>query len=309
MSIIRIFVNYSNLLFIAAIVLGFYLPQAAPVAAFLLLPALMITLTVTLLRIPGGFFNKPKTLLSGALWGNLMNYLVLGNLIILGSIFFIRDEKFWTGLVLLAAVPPAVVILPLSEKMRADKMLTLAGFTGTYLGALILIPLIGIAFLKYIPIHFDKLIILAVTLIVLPLGLSRIAVDRNWDIVIERHEGIIVDGCFFVVFYALVANNTNVIRQWPLEITFVSVIAVTSVFLVSITLAMINRFYKVSHSTISSLLLFGTMKNYGLAGGIALYIFNPDAAVPALIFSMVMFLNALWLKFRARNNSRTPELA
>ncbi len=39
-------------------------------------------------------------------------------------------------------------------------MLTLAGFAGTYLGALILTPLIGVAFLKFIPIHYDKLIIL-----------------------------------------------------------------------------------------------------------------------------------------------------
>ncbi len=157
MSVIRIFASFSNLLFVLAILLGLYLPQAAPVASVLILPALMITLTVTLLRFPGGFFNKPRKLLSGALWGNLMNYLVLGNLIILGSIFLIRDEKFWIGLVLIAAVPPAVAILPLSEKLHGDKMLTLAGFAGTYLGALILTPLIGVAFLKFIPIHYDKL--------------------------------------------------------------------------------------------------------------------------------------------------------
>jgi len=306
MSMTGIFANFSNLLFIAAIFLGLFLPQAAQGSSMLILPALMITLTVTLLRFPGGFFNKPKTLLSGALWGNLMSYLVLGNLIILGSIFLIRDEKFWTGLVLIAAVPPAVAILPLSEKMRGDKMQTLAGFTGAYLGALILVPLIGAAFLKYIPIHYDKLIIPAVTLIVLPLGLSRIAVDRNWDVVIERYEGIILDGCFFVVFYALVSNNASLIRKLPLEIIFISVLAFAVVLLVSVTLALIGRFYKVSPSTISSLLLLGTMKNYGLAGGIALYIFNPEAAVPALIFSMVMFLNTIFLKFRVRNSSRPP---
>ena len=212
MSTIKIFTKLSNLLFVAAILLGLFLPQVAPVAFVLILPALMITLTVTLLRFPPGFFNKPRTLLTGALWGNLMSYLVLGNLIILGSIFLIRDEKLWIGLVLIAAVPPAVVILPLSEKLQGDKMLTLTGFAGTYLGALILIPLIGAAFLKFIPIHYDKLIILAVTLIGLPLILSRIAVDRNWDTWIERYEGNISDGCFFVLFYALAAHNRHLIK-------------------------------------------------------------------------------------------------
>jgi len=307
MSMIKIFAKFSNLLFIAAIVLGLFLPQAAPVAFVLILPALMITLTVTLLRFPGGFFNNPRELLAGALWGNLMNYLVLGNLIILGSIFLIRDEKFWIGLILIAAVPPAVAILPLSEKLQADRMLTLAGFAGTYLGALILTPLIGVAFIKFIPIHYDKLIILAATLIALPLLLSHIAVDRNWDTVIERYEGTISDGCFFVVFYVMAANNSLLIRQWPMDIVLISLLAFATVFLTTLGLVFIGRFYKISHPTISSLLLLGTMKNYGLAGGIALYIFNNEAAVPALIFSVFMFLNSIWLKFRSRKN--TPSQA
>lgn len=304
MSIIKIIAALPHLLFIAAIVLGLYLPQAAPVAYVLIVPALMIILTVTLLRYPGGFFKNPRALLSGALWGNLMSYLVLGNLIILGSIFLIRDEKFWTGLVLIAAVPPAVAILPLSEKIQGDKMLTLAGFAGTYVGALILTPLIGVAFLKYIPIHYTKLIILAVALILLPLILSRLAVDRDWEARIHPYEGMISDGCFFVVFYALAASNAQLIRQWPVDVLFIAILAVAVIILVTITLLLIRRFYKISPSTISSLLLLGTMKNYGMAGGMALYLFNPEAAVPALIFAVVMFVNMIGLKFSARNNTR-----
>ena len=312
MSTIKIFTKLSNLLFVAAILLGLFLPQAAPVAFVLILPALMITLTVTLLRFPPGFFKKPRILLTGALWGNLMSYLVLGNLIILGSIFLIRDENLWIGLVLIAAVPPAVVILSLSEKLQGDKMLTLTGFAGTYLGALILIPLIGVAFFKFIPIHYDKLIILAVILIGLPLILSRIAVDRNWDMWIERYEGNISDGCFFVLFYVLAAYNRHLIGQWNSEIILIAILAFATIFLITLALLLISRFYKIPHSTVSSFLLLGTMKNYGLAGGIALYVFNNEAAAPALIFSVFMFLNSIWLQLRARNyapssaSERTP---
>lgn len=306
MSMIKIFATFSNLLFVAAILLGLYLPQAAQAASILILPALMVTLTVALIRFPGGFFKEPRILLSGALWGNLMSYLVLGNLIILGSIFLISDEKLWIGMVLIAAVPPAVVILPLSERLQGNKMLTLTGFAGAYLGALILTPLIGAAFLKLIPIGYDKLMILVVTLIVLPLILSRIAVDRNWDTRIGRHEGTISDGCFFVIFYALTANNANFINRWSPDIILISALALVAIFLVTLSLVLIGRFYKVSHSTISSLLLLGTMKNYGLAGGMALYIFNNEAAVPALIFAVFMFLNVIWLKFRTRNHALSP---
>lgn len=301
--ILTIFATFSNLLFVAAVLLGIYLPVAAPVASFLVLPALMVMMTATLLRYPAGFFKKPKTLLSGAIWGNVMNYLVLGNLIILGSIFLIRDEKLWIGLVLIAAVPPAVAILSLSEKMQGDKTLTLAGFAGAYVGALILVPLIGGAFLKFIPIHYDKLVILAVALIVVPLCLSRIAVDRNWDARIDRYEGLISDVCFFIIFYALAAGNAQLIRLWPLDIGLICILAFITIVLITALLLMIGRFYKISRATISSLLLLGTMKNYGLAGGIALYIFNNEAALPALVFSVFMFLNTIWLKFRARSQA------
>ncbi len=307
MAILKVIGTLSNLLFALSIILGLYLPQAGPLACLLVLPALMVTHTVTLLRFPGGFFNQPRSLITGALWGNLMNYLILGNLIITGSIFLIRDEKFWIGLVLIAAVPSAVAVVSLGKKLRADQMLTLSGFAGTYLGAIILTPLIGAAFLKYIPIHYDKLIILAATLVLLPLILSRIAVDRNWDHWIKRHEGSISDACFCVVFYALAAHNAHLIRQWPAEITFMALIAFATVFLTTLILVFISLFYKVSRSTVSSLLLLGTMKNCGLAGGIAIYLFNNEAAVPALIFSVFMFLNTIWLKYRALYlDSRRP---
>lgn len=302
MSVVKIFASFPNFLFVLAVVPGVCLPQVAPLVSLFVLPALMIVQTLTLLRFPGGFFNEPKNLVPGALWGNLMNYLILGNLIILGSIFLIQDEKLWIGLVLVAAVPPAVAVLPLGMKLRADKMLTLAGFAGAYAGAIILMPLIGIAFLKFIPVHYDKLIILFFILIVLPLILSRIAVDRNWDSRIMRHHSTISNVCFFIVFYALAASNSNLIREWPLEIILISVLAFSVIFLISVVLVLIGWFYKISPPKITSLMLLGTMKNYGLAGGVAMYVFSHEAALPALIFSVFMFAQVIVMKVIARKD-------
>ena len=302
MSVVKIFASFPNLLFILAVVPGVYLPQALPVLSFLVVPALMIAQTLTLLRFPGGFFNEPRKLIPGALWGNLMNYLIFGNLIILGSIFLIQDEKLWIGLVLVAAVPPAVAVLPLGMKLKADRLLTLAGIAGTYAGAIILMPLIGIAFLKFIPVHYDKLLILFFTLVVLPLLLSRIAVDRNWDSRIMQHHGTISNVCFFIVFYALAASNSSLIREWPVEIILISVLAFSVIFLISLVLMLIGWFYKISPPKITSLMLLGTMKNYGLAGGVALFIFSHEAALPALIFSVFMFSQVVVMKVIARKD-------
>jgi BASS family bile acid:Na+ symporter len=296
----------SPLLYIVAIAIGLYLPQAARWAALLVLPALTIALTVALLRFPGGFFKNPRALLPGALWGNLMSYLILGNLILLDGIFLIRHENFWIGLVMIAAVPSALAVLPLSKKLRADQRLTLNGFAGTYLGALILIPLLGAAFLRYCPVPCEKLVILAAALILLPLLLSRVAVDRNWDEWIHRREGAISDGCFFIVFYAVAAGNARLIRQGPLELIFILALAFATILLITVALLLVGRFFKLPRSRVSSLLLLGTMKNYGLAAGISLYVFNNEVAVPALIFSVFLFLNALWLRFWFRKSISKP---
>lgn len=306
MPFVRILATFSNLLFACAILLGLFLPQAAPATFILILPAMTLILTITLLRFPPGFFREPKKLLPGALLGNLMNYLILGNLIILGSIFLIRDEKFWIGLVLIAAVPPAVAILPLSDKLQGNRLLTFAGFAGTYLAALILSPLIGVAFLKFIPVSYDKLIVLFLSLIGLPLIISRIAVDRNWAPVIERHEGPITDVCFFIIFYTLAAHNTQWVKQWSMDILLISLVAVVPILFISFALWLTGKLYKVSRHNISSLLLLGTMKNYGLAGGIALYVFSHEAALPALIFSIFMFIFSMGLTFKMQYLSVPP---
>ncbi len=308
MSLIKNLAASSNLLFVAAVILGIFLPQAKPLIFVLILPALTILLTVTLLRFPRGFFRHLRKLVPSILLGNLMNYLLLGNVIILGSIFLIRDEKIWIGMILVAAVPSAVHILSLGEKMRADKPLTFAGLAGTYMAAIILIPLIGLAFLKYIPISYEKLIVLVLALVVLPLIFSRIAVDRNWDAAIEKRAGLVTEVCFFIIFYAVASANAQLIKGWPVELLFICAVAILSIVPFVITFFFIHKLHKVPDHALISLLLLGTMKNYGLAGAIALYVFHNETALPALIFATFMFFYSIGLKFMA-HRFPAPETA
>ena len=139
MARIKFLFSRSHILFLLAIGIGILLPQAAEIASVLTLPALTVILTITLLRFPRGFFRRPGPLLSGAIWGNVMNYLVLGNLIIMASIFLIREEGFWVGMVLIAAAPPATTIIQLGNILRIDKQSMFSGVAiGTYLGAILI---------------------------------------------------------------------------------------------------------------------------------------------------------------------------
>lgn len=301
MARIKYYFSRPIILFLLAGLTGLILPQGAQIGTALILPALTIILTITLLRMPRGFFRHPGPLVFPAIWGNIMNYLILGNFIIWPSIFLIRDENLWIGMVLIAAVPPAVSIMPLSKLFQVEPKASYAGLAGAYLGAILIAPLIGIGFLKYIPLNYPGIILLVLELIVLPLALSRIAVDRDWDKVIGPYKEIINDWCFFIVFYALAANSRYLIFRRPLDMLFIAVIAAASTFLLGYAIKKICALYGVPEEKMISLLLLGTLKNYALAGGIALVVFNKQAALPAIVFIIFMFLYELWLKTRMKN--------
>lgn len=291
----------SNIIFLAAIFFGIVLPQAAIVGVALTLPALTIILTITPLKIPRGFFRRPGHLVPSAIRGIVMSYLFLGNLIIFTGIFFNLDIYFWIGMVLIAAAPPAIAIIPLSNLFKADAILSITGLAGAYLGALLIAPLIVLGFVKDIPLNYWGLILLVVELILLPLAVSRIAVEKEWDKIIEPHEGRIIDICFFVVFYTITASNKDMLVDWSSDLSSVVILAFAIIFLAALIIVKAGGFFHTAKNKITSLLLLGTMKNYALAGGIALVIFDRQAALPALIFAMVNFIYVNWLKYKKRN--------
>ncbi|MDP3097247.1 MAG: hypothetical protein Q8M86_04815, partial [Syntrophales bacterium] len=60
-----------------------------------------------------------------------------------------------------------------------------------------------------------------------------------------------------------------------------------------------SRFH-LPRETRTSLVLLGTLKNQGMAGGIALTMFSQEAALPAAVSTIVMIVYIIWLDFRKR---------
>ncbi len=55
-----------------------------------------------------------------------------------------------------------------------------------------------------------------------------------------------------------------------------------------------------------SLVLLGTIKNYGLASGLAIAFFNKQTALPAAVSSIFMFVHIIWLIFSVKLHAKTP---
>jgi bile acid:Na+ symporter, BASS family len=290
----------SNMIFLLALICGMFLPQGFLIGNALIFPALIVILTITLLRFPRGFFRRPGPLLSASIQGNVMNYLVLGNFIILASVFLIHKQELWIGMILIAAVPPSLEIITLGHLSHIEKHSVFTSLAGAYLGALLIIPLIGLGFFKYMPLNYWNIILIVLGLILLPLTLSRLIIEKEWDKMIDPYEVTIIDCCYFAIFYTITASSGNVLADWSDDLSFIALTAFLSIFFFAFVIRKIGLYFHVNESKITSLLLMGTMKDCGLAGGIALILFNREVALPALIFAVFTLIHINWLKYKIK---------
>ena len=291
----------SNIIFLIALLCGMLFPQGLLAGKILILPALTIIITITLLRFPRGFFRHIGSLLYSSMQGNIMNYLFLGNFIILTGAFLINKQELWVGMVLVAAMPLSLEIIIMGDLLRIDKNYVFTSVAGTYLGTLLFVPLVGFCFFKYIHLNYWNVIVLILCLIILPLLLSRIAIEKEWDKTINKYDDMIMDYSSFIVFYAITANSRSFLMNWSTDLLLIASIAFFSTFVFYFIIRRIGYYFHAEDSRINSFILPGTMKECGLAGGIAITVFSPEVAIPSLISAIFTLIYMNWLKFRFRH--------
>ena len=302
MTLLKSLLRNRNLIFLLALAAGLAFPAVTPVTRHLVLPALALAMILSTMEIGSDLFRKPRALLFPAFLGIIMSYIILGNVIIGLAAFMIRDETIWTGFILLAAVPPAVAVIPFSGFLKGDGPLSLVGTLGAYMGGLAIMPLIAIGLLR--SATFDPLQLLMVTLelIVLPLCVSRVLIREGWRERIAPYRGTVTNWSFFVVLYTLVGLNRDIILGRPLTLLPIVAISIFTMFGLGFLIDWIGSRLHLPRETRTSLVLLGTLKNQGMAGGIALIMFSQEAALPAAVSTMVMILYIIWLDFRKQWN-------
>jgi len=294
----------SNIIFFLALLCGFLLPQGFRVSNLLILPALIVIITITLLRFPRGFFRHLRSIFYSSLQGNIMNYLVLGNFIILSGAYFVHKQELWIGIVLVAAMPSSLEIITLGNLLRVEKNYIFTSLAGTYLGTLMIAPLVGFCFLKYIHLNYWNIILLILGLICLPLLFSRMIIEKEWDKRIESYEAATMDFSYFIVFYTITANSRNFLLHGSFDLLFISLIAFASTFLFYFMIRKIGFYLHEEENKINFFILLGTMKDCGLAGAIALIVFSPESATPSVIFAFFTFIYMNWIKYKTRHITR-----
>jgi BASS family bile acid:Na+ symporter len=293
--------NNRNFIFLLAITFGLVLPQAAEWTKILMMPALALVMMLATINVPNDYFLNPRAIIKPSFAGILMTYVILSGAILLLSALLIGDHDLWIGFVLIAAVPPAVAVIPFTAILEGNVSSTLSGTVASYLAALLIMPLM---FWIFIGTGFDdpyKLVRIMLLLIVLPLVLSRIIIYFNWQDRFAPVRGLLTDWGFFIVLYSIIGVNRDLIFSQPLSILPIAGVVFATTFVLGWAIQKTCVLFKVDKKNIISLILQGTLKNQGIAGGLAIALFEKEVALPSAVYSIFMILYIMWLDWRKSN--------
>ena len=287
-----------NFIFFLAIGLGLLLPGPSDWTKLLMMPALALVMTLATVNVPNDYFLNPRAAVMPSVMGILMTYGLLGGVILAASALLIDDRNLWIGFVLIAAVPPAVAVIPFTAILDGNVSYTLSGTVAAYLAALVVMPFL---FWLFIGTGFAdpwKLVRIMLLLIVLPLILSRVILFLSWQDRITPVRGLITDCGFFIVLYSMIGVNRDLIFSKPLVLLPVVGVVWAATFVLGFAIEKIGAIFKVNQKNRISLVLLGTLKNQGIAGGLAIVLFEKEAALPSAVYSIFMILYIMWLDLR-----------
>lgn len=277
-----------------------------PVAAWTepaVLPALALIMTLSATNITSRDFTSLKNMPRPILTSLLLNYVVMGGITLLMAWWLIDDNDLWTGFVVLAAVPPAVAVVPFSYVLGGDTLFSLIGMTGAYLAALVILPTAMALFLGVGFFDPVKLLLILGELILIPIIFSRILLFTRLNQRIDRWRGTIVNWSFFITLFTIVGLNRQAFFGEFDVLLRIAIIAVVISFVLGEVIEQITKVLHLRHETSISLILMGTLKNYGLASGILLTLFSERAAIPASVCTVFGILRLVWLGFHFRKTT------
>jgi bile acid:Na+ symporter, BASS family len=289
-----------DFILILSVCCGLLIGKGATWTKPLVLPALAVVMTLSTLGVRRDTFGSGRGLWLPALSGLLLNYVMLGGVLLGLSHVIISEAAIRDGFVLLVAVPPAIAVIPFTDILEGNTGFSLLATVVCYLGALVITPLIALGLLGTGFVEPWLLILVIVELILAPLIVSRILLWTSLARRLEPVKGAITNWSFFVVMYTIVGLNREMFLHRPLALVPVAVIAVASTFVLGALIERVGRLMRIDRPTLTSMVLLGTLKNYGIAGGLALTLFSQKTALPATVSSVFMIVYIIWLDFKKR---------
>ena len=264
-------IQNSTSVLILSVLLGLVLPGPAGATEALVTPALMVMMAFSLTEVDLGRDIKSSASLKRGFLGIIINYGLLSGLILLLS-YSLPDESLRHGFVIMAAVPPAVAVLPMTRILKGDMSLSFAGEILSYLASLLLMPLIIYLFVHQTGISPIYLLQISIVLILIPALASRLVRMLPINPVLPINLG------FFLVTYTVIGLNQGALWTDGWSVAWISI---ARTFAVGLAVFILARSAGLKSSQAISLTLLGSFKNLGLAAAVSLLLVGPAAGLPA----------------------------
>ncbi|MBN1152555.1 MAG: hypothetical protein JXA58_05025 [Dehalococcoidia bacterium] len=292
MSLLR---NNSFIL-VLALVAGIVIGHGAAYTRALTTPLLAVIMTLSLVGVSSDVFKGGLKLLKPGGLALLLNYGLLAAAFIALSFLFIDDPHIRAGFVLIAAVPPAVAVIPFTYKLGGDVPFTLVGSVAGHLAAFVLTPLITVLVLGSSLVEPRQLVLALLQLIAIPFVVSRVVRMSSRVVTwLDRYRGTLINWGFFVVVYTIIGLNRAAFFGFSPELLAVLLVSALCTFGIAFSTYGVSRLIGVPASTRVSYTIMAAWKNYGLAGAIALLYFGEAAALPAAVTTAFAIANFIVL--------------
>jgi len=242
-----------------------------------------MTLALTEIRLEGLRFRRELRAFSAAFF---WNYVVLTGLV-LAFAFLTPDPDLRAGWVVMAAVPSAIAVVPLTSIFRGNVRSTLISTALLYGAALVLFPAVTIVFAGRTTPPAD-LAVQTILQIGVPIVASR-ALTRVPAM--ERHRPTGVNLSFLVLVAVVAGANRSAFADLGLVLSL-SGAGLLRTFGIGLAVFGLATVLKRPQDQRIAWTLFGSFKNLGLTALLAFSIFGSTAAVPAIV---TLFYEILWL--------------
>ena len=289
-----------NFVFLLAIVLALAVGLDARWTEPMLMPALGITMTLSTLDITNQDIASMRRAPRPILVSLLLNYVVMGGVMLLLARWLITDPQIWAGFVTLAAMPPAIAVVPFSYMLGGNTVFSLIGTTGLYLASLGITPVMMVLLLGADYVNPLRLLAILAQLIVLPLAVSRLLLSKGLAERIAGWRDTAVTWSYFIVIYTIIGVNRQVFFSHHDILFEVVIIAVIVTFGLAHIVDLAARRMHIDRPTAISWVVAATGKNAGLASAVAITFFGERAAFPAGVITLSGILLLLWLGFYYR---------
>jgi len=285
----------NRILLLSSVIIGLLLPLSQPTLnalKSLLIPILAI---IMFLSVKNFHYSLPtKHEMSMSLKFLLVNYGVLSLTYILLGWFVIDNPAIRTGFWILAVIPPALNIIPLSAMYKGNLRESLFAGTLSLLLALILIPIMT-RFVFQAGSSVGAILEVLIFIILIPfiLGVGVQQLQKKGHLQIPG-ESYITPAGNAILFFILIALNKDLLFSHSLMLKdLLGVLGLLLVGKIAVGIWIYRMFLKAKKDERIDALFFASFKNVALAATITMTLFADKLTMLPVTWDIFLFIGQL----------------